>query len=91
MLRDHCMQLVEDPVHSPFEPQHDRCQDTQIIAHRILFGNQMLDPSAKEFQGAPIFAHATTMVANRRPINPSRGGSGEERPATVGLSLRRKA
>jgi hypothetical protein len=90
MLRDHCMQLVEDPVHGPFEPQHDRCQDTQVIAHRILFGNQVLDASAKEFQGDPIFAHATKMVAKCRPINPSRAGPGEERPATIGVSLWRK-
>jgi hypothetical protein len=90
MLRDHCMQLVEDPVHGPFEPQHDRRQDTQVIAHRILFGNQVLDPSAEEFQGDPIFAHLKKMVANRRPINPSGTGPGEERPARVGVSLSRQ-
>jgi hypothetical protein len=62
------MQLV---VRCPFEPQPGRCQDGQVIAHRILFGDQMLETSAKGFQGDPIFARATKVHANRRPINPS--------------------
>ncbi len=72
MLGDHCVQLIENAVHRPFETQNDRGQYAQIIAHRILFGNHAFQLLADKFKGDPLLAHKASMAAagcgvNRKP------------------------
>jgi hypothetical protein len=78
VLRDHCMQLVENPVKSPFETQYDGGQDSQIVACGILFGSYPFQLLAEKFQGNPPFTHATKHGRPAARVNPEDMGFGDK-------------
>jgi hypothetical protein len=59
VLRNHCMQLVENPVERSFKAQHDSRQYPQIVTYRILFGNYALKLFAEKFEGDPLSTHGS--------------------------------
>jgi hypothetical protein len=58
VLRHHRMQLAANPVKSSFETQHNRSENPQIVAYRILIGNHSLKLFPEKLQSNPLTTHA---------------------------------
>jgi len=65
------LQLVENPVKSAFETQHDGGQDSQIVACGILFANYPFQLLAEKFQGDPFSLMLRNMGAASARVNPA--------------------